>query len=121
MARRQSNGRGRPNRVGNPARRATALLDAGPLAPYQMRARPGMRALGRIVRIASEEEADLANDSMIAELEVGGDEALDTPLHAEGGGPRPPCMVCRLDLEDEVLDRPITANSCYGPGATRVN
>jgi len=80
-----------------------------------------MRALGRIVRIASEEEADLANDSMIAELEVGGDEALDTPLHAEGGGPRPPCMVCRLDLEDEVLDRPITANSCYGPGATRVN
>lgn len=120
MARRQSNGRDRPNRVGNPARRATALLDAGPLAPFQMRARPGMRALGRIVRIASEEEADLANDSMIAELEIGGDEALDTPLDA-GTCPRPPCVVCRLDLDDEVLDRPITANSCYGPGATRVN
>jgi len=57
---------------------------------------------------------------MSAGLEIGADEALDTPLQA-GTGCAMPTVVCRLDLDDEALDRPLMVGPCCPPGATRVN
>lgn len=62
----------------------------------------------------------MTNDSMSAGLEIGADEALDTPLQA-GTGSVMPTVVCRLDLDDEALDRPLMVGPCCPPGATRVN